>query len=280
MVSAETAKMAEANMVFMTEAAPPPSSGPRISFSADLSSSDSDGDFICINPLINLVVGKEEKDKNTSVKAGDFEFLSENVTNTQTMLSADELFSEGKLLPFWQVKHSEKLKNVTLKTKVEDEEEEEVHKVVKEEVVVNNKEQENNNNNNNRGSWFLDDDPSPRPPKCTVLWKELLRLKKQRTTTTTTTTTTTSSTRVSSLSPSSSSSSTSSSSSSIGDAVKKEEREKEGKRGKKGLERTRSVTMRIRPMIHVPVCTLSKSSAALPPLFPLRLQKNRVERRT
>lgn len=263
-------------MVIMTEAQPPPSSsGPRISFSADFSSSDSDGDFICINPLINLVVGKEEKDKSTTVKAGDFEFLSENVTNTQTMLSADELFSEGKLLPFWQVKHSEKLKNVTLKTKVEDEEEEEDRKVVKEDIVNNNKEQENNNNSNNRGSWFLDDDPSPRPPKCTVLWKELLRLKKQRTTTTTT-----SSTRVSSLSPSSSSSSTSSSSSSIGDAVKKEEKEKEGKRGKKGLERTRSVTMRIRPMIHVPVCTPSKSSAPLPPLFPLRLQKNRVERRT
>lgn len=268
MVSAETATMAEANMVFTTEAPP---SGPRISFSADLSSSDSDGDFICINP-VNLMVGKEDRDKS-SVKAGDFEFLSENVTNTQTMLTADELFSEGKLLPFWQVKHSEKLKNVTLKTKDCEnvEEGEEDHKVVKVEEIVNNKEQENNN----RGSWFLDDDPSPRPPKCTVLWKELLRLKKQRTTTTTN-----SATRASSLSPSSSSSSTSSSSSSIGDAVKKEERDKEVKRGKKGLERTRSVTMRIRPMIHVPVCTPSKSNAPLPPLFPLRLQKNRVERRT
>ncbi|KAG7555816.1 hypothetical protein ISN44_As11g019090 [Arabidopsis suecica] len=261
MVSAETATMAEAEQSL---------TGPRISFSADLSSSDSDGDFICINPVMNLIVGKEEKDK-TSVKAGDFEFLSENAT----MLSADELFSEGKLLPFWQVKHSEKLKNVTLKTKVEVEEEEEDQKVVKEEGLVHNNKEQENNNNNNRGSWFLDDDPSPRPPKCTVLWKELLRLKKQRTTTTTV-----SSTRVSSLSPSSSSSSTSSSSSSIGDAVKKEEREKEGKRGKKGLERTRSVTMRIRPMIHVPVCTPSKSSARLPPLFPIRLQKNRVERRT
>uniref|UniRef100_A0A1J3CL70 Uncharacterized protein n=1 Tax=Noccaea caerulescens TaxID=107243 RepID=A0A1J3CL70_NOCCA len=267
MVSAETARMAEANMVFMTAEAPPSLSGPRISFSADLSSSDSDGDFICINPD-NLMVRKEEKDKSLPVKAGDFEFLS----NTQTMLTADELFSEGKLLPFWQVKHSEKLQNVTLKTKVDKEED---NKVAKEEIVnSNSKEQENNNNN--RGSWFLDDDPSPRPPKCTVLWKELLRLKKQRTTTTTTN----SSTRASSLSPSSSSSSTSSSSSSIGDAVKKEEKEKDGKRGKKGLERTRSVTMRIRPMIHVPVCTPTKSSAPLPPLFPLRLQKNRVERRT
>ncbi|CAF1778259.1 hypothetical protein Bca4012_045746 [Brassica carinata] len=259
MVVAETA---EATMVFTTE-------GPRISFSADLSSSDSEGDYICINPE-NLLRGKEEQ-----VKAGDFEFLS----NTQTMLTAaDELFSEGKLLPFWQAKHSEKLQNVTLKTKVvdvdevevveEEEEEEEDRRVKKEETVHNStKEQENNN----RGSWFLDDDPSPRPPNCTVLWKELLRLKKQRNTKTTNTTTKASSTKASSLSPSSSSSSTSSSSSSIGDAVKEESE----KKGKKGLERTRSVTMRIRPMIHVPVCTPTK-----PPLFPLRLHKNRVEKRT
>ncbi|CAN8300629.1 unnamed protein product [Cochlearia groenlandica] len=240
---------------------PPPSCGPRISFSADLSSSDSDGEFICINPK-NL---KTEKDNRTSViKATDFEFLS----NTQTMLSPDELFSDGKLLPFWQINHfSDKLQNITLKTKPDKQEdkvvrEEKEDKVVREDIV---------NNNNNRGSWFLDDDPSPRPPKCTVLWKELLRLKKQRTNNTTI-----SSTRASSLSPSSSSSSTSSSSSSIGDAVKKEE--SEGKRGKKVLERTRSVTMRIRPIIHVPVVTPSKSSASLPPLFPLKFHKNRVER--
>ncbi|CAH8288679.1 unnamed protein product [Eruca vesicaria subsp. sativa] len=244
MVSAGTATMTDANMVFMMEEAPP--SGPRISFSADLSSSDSEGDYISINPK-NLLPRRQEqeKDKNSS-KAGDFEFLS----NTQTMLTADELFSEGKFLPFRQVKHSEKLQNVTLKTKQEEEE---------------RKEEKEQENNNNRGSWFLDDDPSPRPPKCTVLWKELLRLKKQR-----------SNTKASSLSPSSSSSSTSSSSSSIGDAVKKEEKEKEGKRGKKGLERTRSLSMRIRPMIHVPVCT----PPCKPPLFPLRLQKNRVERRS
>ncbi|KAJ0243858.1 hypothetical protein HA466_0198500 [Hirschfeldia incana] len=254
MVLAETA---EATMVFTTE-------GPRISFSADLSSSDSEGDYICINPD-----RLHQQQDRSSAKAGDFEFLSDN---TQTMLTAaDELFSEGKLLPFRQVKHPEKLQNVTLKTKVVvNEEEEEDRKVVKEETVHNTtKEIENNNN---RGSWFLDDDPSPRPPNCTVLWKELLRLKKQRNTKTTNTTTKgSSSTKASTLSPSSSSSSTSSSSSSIGDAVKEESE----KKGKKGLERTRSVTMRIRPMIHVPVCTPSK-----PPLFPLRLHKNRVEKRT
>ncbi|KAG2241243.1 hypothetical protein Bca52824_096774 [Brassica carinata] len=187
-VSAETSTMAIANTAFTMEA---PQSGPRISFSADLPSSDSDGDYICINPK-NLLLGKQEQDKS-SAKAGDFEFLS----STQTMLTADELFSEGKFLPFRQVKHSEKLQNVTSRTKAvaEEEEEQEDRKVAKEE--------ENVNNSSNRGSWFLDDDPSPRPPKCTVLWKELLRLKKQR-----------SNTKASSLSPSSSSSSTSSSSSS------------------------------------------------------------------
>ncbi|KAK3017911.1 hypothetical protein RJ639_002787 [Escallonia herrerae] len=96
------------------------------------------------------------------------------------MLSADELFFEGKLLPFWQTHHSEKLNKISLKTE-QTEERAKVEEVNKEET---------------RMSWFVDDDPSPRPPKCTVLWKELLRLKKQR---------------ASSLSPSSSSSSSSSS---------------------------------------------------------------------
>ncbi|CAF2103022.1 BnaA05g31310D [Brassica napus] len=221
----------------------PPLIGPRISFSADLSDG---GDFICISPVIC-----KELEKG-SVKVSDFEFLSENVT-PQRMHTADELFSEGKLLPFWQAKHSEKLKNVNLKTN----EEEESRNV---EVTMKS-------NNDNRVSWFIDEDPSPRPPKCTVLWKELLRLKKQRNSSASSSVRT-----VSSLSPSSSTSSSSS--------LEREEREKEGKRGKKGLERTRSASMRIRPMIHVPVCTPSKSSVPLPPLFPLSLKKNRAEKRT
>ncbi|KAL1211793.1 hypothetical protein V5N11_023783 [Cardamine amara subsp. amara] len=239
----------------------PPLLGPRISFSADLSE---DGDFICISPVM---CKEREKDVvKGSVKASDFEFLSENVS-PQSMLTADELFSEGKLLPFWQVKHSDKLKNITLKTNEEEEEEEEKNRKV--EVTMKNKDQENNNIN--KVSWFIDEDPSPRPPKCTVLWKELLRLKKQRNSSSSSSVRT-----VSSLSPSSSTSS----SSSLEDAAKKEEKEKEGKRGKKGLERTRSASMRIRPMIHVPICTPTKSSVPLPPLFPVGLKKNRVERRT
>ncbi|KAJ4870432.1 Uncharacterized protein Rs2_47957 [Raphanus sativus] len=198
----------------------PPLIGPRISFSDG-------GDFFCISPVTCKELEKEVV--KGSVKVSDFEFFSENAS-PQRMHTADELFSEGKLIPFWQEKHSEKLKNVNLRT---NEEEEENH-----------------------------EDPSPRPPKCTVLWKELLRLKKQR------------SSR-SSLSPSSSTSS----SSSLEEAAAKRE-EKEGKRGKKGLERTRSTSMRIRPMMHVPVCTPSKSSVPLRPLFPLALRKNRVEKIT
>ncbi|KAG7630214.1 hypothetical protein ISN44_As03g005770 [Arabidopsis suecica] len=234
---------------------PPPLLGPRISFSSDLSDG---GDFICITP----VMCKEDIVKG-SVKVSDFEFLSSENVSPQRMLTADELFSEGKLLPFWQVKHSEKLKNITLKTNEEEEAE-------KRKVEVKKKDQEINNRDN-RVTWFIDEDPSPRPPKCTVLWKELLRLKKQRNPSSSPVTART----VSSLSPSSSTSS----SSSLEDAAKREEKEKEGKRGKKGLERTRSASMRIRPMIHVPICTPSKSSLPLPPLFPLSLKKNRVERR-
>ncbi|CAF1937900.1 unnamed protein product [Brassica napus] len=225
----------------------PPLIGPRISFSADLSDG---GDFICISPVIC-----KELEKG-SVKVSDFEFLSENVT-PQRMHTADELFSEGKLLPFWQAKHSEKLKNVNLKTNEEEEQSRNG-----EVTMMKSRDQESN-----RVSWFIDEDPSPRPPKCTVLWKELLRLKKQRNSASSSSVRT-----VSSLSPSSSTSSSSS--------LEREEREKEGKRGKKGLERTRSASMRIRPMIHVPICTPSKSSVPLPPLFPLSLKKNRAEKRT
>ncbi|KAJ6911026.1 hypothetical protein NC652_021615 [Populus alba x Populus x berolinensis] len=216
-------------------------SSPRISFSAEFLD---DKNFISISPSPQV-----EKDKETErekARNAEFEFLSSKMSS-QTMLTADELFYEGRLLPFRQMQHSEKLNKVSLKTKNAEEEEE----VSKEEPRV----------------WFVDDDPSPRPPKCTVLWKELLRLKKQR---------------ASSLSPSSSSSSTSSSSSSLADIATKEEGkrgsgngEKHVKRIKKGLERTRSASMRIRPMINVPICTQMKSSA-LPPLFPLK--KGRLER--
>ncbi|XWS09007.1 hypothetical protein CRYUN_Cryun40dG0048600 [Craigia yunnanensis] len=228
-------------------------SSPRISFSADFID---ENNFIYINPHSQNQEKEQEKDQmeikdRDKARVADFEFLSSNVSS-HAMLTADELFFEGKLLPFWQTQHSKKLNKISLKTKDAEEEEEE--------EVINKEE--------SRVSWFVDDDPSPRPPKCTVLWKELLRLKKHR---------------ASSLSPSSSSSSTSSSSSSLTDIVTAEEAGKERsgnsdkhvKRIRKGLERTRSASIRIRPMIHVPICTQVKSSA-LPPLFPLT--KGRIDR--
>jgi len=222
---------------------------PRISFSAEFLD---ENNFISIspNPLYRTERDQEKEQHEKTKNTDQFEFLSNiNVSDKNTVLSADELFFEGKILPFWQMQHLEKLNKINLK---EEEEEEEVI-----EVVVDNKE----DNNNSRVNWFVDDDPSPRPPKCTVLWKELLRLKKQR---------------ASSLSPSSSSSSSSSNGSSLGDVAAKEgSKNKENqhvKRIKKGLERTRSATIRIRPMINVPICTQMKNSA-LPPLFPLKKGK-------
>ncbi|CAK8573738.1 unnamed protein product [Lathyrus sativus] len=238
-------------------------SSPRISFSAEFLD---ENNFITISPNPLYKEKDQEKDHHEKTKNTDqFEFLSNNnMSSNSTVLSADELFFEGKILPFWQMQHLEKLNKINLKAKdveveIEGEEEEGgEHEEEVIEVVVNNKE------DSSRVNWFVDDDPSPRPPKCTVLWKELLRLKKQR---------------ASSLSPSSSSSSSSSNASSLGDAAAKEgSRNKENqhvKRIKKGLERTRSATIRIRPMVNVPICTQMKNSA-LPPLFPLK--KGKLER--
>lgn len=220
------------------------SSCPRISFSADFLD---ENDFITISPNEHH---DQKMECDQKARNADFEFLSNNVSS-HTMLTADELFFEGKLLPFWQKQHAERLNKIRLNTKDDEIGEEEEEVVNKEET---------------RGNWFVDDDPSPRPPKCTVLWKELLRLKKQR---------------ASNLSPSSSSSSSSSSNSfadvATADPEKKAmgNKEKYMKRIKKGLERTRSASIRIRPMINVPICTQMKNSA-LPPLFPLR--KGRLDR--
>lgn len=217
-------------------------SSPRISFSADFLD---ENNFISICP--NPQAEKKEREKAFNA---EFEFLSGNL-KSQNMITADELFSEGKLLPFWQMHHSEKLNKISLKTENSEE-------------VTDGKEM--NNKEETRISWFLDDDPSPRPPKCTVLWKELLKLKKQR---------------ASTLSPSSSSSSSSSRGSQVDMPPVDERKERVGprdktvKRIKKGLDRARSTSMRIRPMINVPICTQGKNSA-LPPLFSIR--KGRLER--
>ncbi|MFS7930005.1 hypothetical protein Hanom_Chr04g00339071 [Helianthus anomalus] len=207
--------------------APPATSSARISFSAEFLD---DANFICINP--------HDKDKEKEkAKTGEFEFLSNNLAAPTTMLTADELFFEGKLLPFRQKQCLEKLAKISLKT-------ENVNEISKaKEVKIEE---------TNRMTWFIDEDPSPRPPKCTVLWKELLRLKKQK---------------ASSLSPSSSTSSSSSASSFDEESNKKE---KQIKRSKKGLERTRSTGIKIRPMVNLPVYTHGGRSNSLPPLFTFR----------
>ncbi|KAG6424812.1 hypothetical protein SASPL_115232 [Salvia splendens] len=207
----------------LTDPTPVPA---RISFSADFLD---DANFISISPK-----DRDQKDTPTRT-AADFEFLSGDAN--PNMITADELFSEGKLLPFWQ---SQPLHKLNLKTTDSD--------------APPPQQTVNADDDQRRISWFLDDDPSPRPPKCTVLWKELLRLKKQRSST---------------LSPSLSSSSSSSSSSSAEEERKKGGNNKAASKVKKGLERTRSVNIRIRPMINVPICTAARSTA-LPPLFPAR----------
>ncbi|CAL1396828.1 unnamed protein product [Linum trigynum] len=270
-------------------------SSPRISFSAEFLD---ENNFISISPNHHHRPNNESENQKpplspspirTAASAAadlQFEFLSNSgpTAGHSKMLTADELFFEGKLLPFWQMQQSERLNKISLKCH-EDAENPAVARAGKEDAPPTP-------TATRAVNWFVDDDPSPRPPKCTVLWKELLRLKKQR--------------PASSLSPSSSSSSTSSSSSSLADAaVAAAEEKKEGKSGrsdcnnkkisskegsnnnnqvkraaKKGLERTRSASIRIRPMINVPICSQMKSTAhssALPPFFPIK--KNRVVER-
>lgn len=244
--------------------AEPVISGPRISFSSEFLD---ENNFISICPQTRADKDqqqqqqqqKRETDRASSRNTDHFEFLSGNLTTK--MITADELISEGKLLPFWQMHHAEKLNKLSLK--------QDNHNNNSNNSVANEagpgKEAEQSNDQDRRISWFLDDDPSPRPPKCTVLWKELLRLRKQRPST---------------LSPSSSSSSSSSSGRSVATEIPSTDERKKGignreKVGnnnrvmKKGLERTRSASIRIRPMINVPICTQTKSSS-LPPLFPIR----------
>ncbi|XP_022958805.1 uncharacterized protein LOC111459965 [Cucurbita moschata] len=231
-----------------------PNSSPRISFSSEFLD---ENDFISITPNSHLereqeISERQKEDRSEKLAwSADFEFLS-NKVSSHSMITADELFFDGKLLPFWQMQQAERLNKISLKSSKD------VDKQGLVDIEVNKKAE-------NKVNWLLDDDPSPRPPKCTVLWKELLRLKKQRAS--------------SALSPSSSSSS-SSSSKSMADAPKTEEgttrnKEKNIKRIKKGLERTRSGSIRIGPMINVPICTQLKSSV-LPPLFPLK--KGRFDR--
>ncbi|XP_057771761.1 uncharacterized protein LOC130991518 [Salvia miltiorrhiza] len=210
-------------------------SSARISFSSEFLD-ESNFITICPNPEAEREE-QEAAERGRAPRPGvDFEFLSGNLTS---MIAADELFSEGKLRPFWQIHRAEKLDRISAKPEGSGE-------------AVVGFEPGKKDHEESRVRWFVDDDPSPRPPKCTVLWKELLKLKKQRPST---------------LTPSSSSSSSSSSSRAEARGEAGRSSEKCSKRMKK--EKTRSVSIRIRPVLNVPICTQAKN-AALPPLFSLR----------
>ncbi|RYR37440.1 hypothetical protein Ahy_A09g042327 [Arachis hypogaea] len=132
-------------------------SSPRISFSAEFLD---ENNFISISPNPEYERDNEEKkegaaerggakNSNNNNNAADFEFLSNNVSNNNnTVLTADELFFEGKLLPFWQMQHLEKLSKINLKAKEgeEEEDDDEDEELEEEVVVVNN----NNNSSNNK----------------------------------------------------------------------------------------------------------------------------------
>ncbi|XP_060182062.1 uncharacterized protein LOC132611692 [Lycium barbarum] len=220
-----------------------PMSSPRISFSSEFLD---EKNFICITP--NEQAEKERKYQQERARsAAEFEFLSNKLTS-EKMITADELFFEGKLRPYWQMHYAEKLNKISLKTEHAEEE------------ILNNTEVKSKEETRPI-NWFIDEDPSPRPPKCTVLWKELLRLKHKR---------------ASSLSPCSSTSSSSSSSSLADISVPDHEKskvqgikEKHVKRIKKDLERSKSESLRVRPVIHMPICTQGKNTAR-PPLFSLK----------
>ncbi|KAL3648943.1 hypothetical protein CASFOL_005346 [Castilleja foliolosa] len=212
-----------------------PSSGRRIYFSSDFLD-ESEFISICPNPEKERRED-EQRARAKNVKATEFEFLSGNSSN---MLPADELFCQGNLIPFCQTHQPKKLNRVALKPK--NHADADVGKDGphgKKQHIIDNEEK-------NRISWFIDDDPSPRPPKCTVLLKELLRLKKQR-------------------SPSSSSSS-----SALSDDGRKE------RVNKKSGERKRTGNIRIRPVINVPICSQAKNTA-LTPISALR-KSSRSER--
>ncbi|WMV34253.1 hypothetical protein MTR67_027638 [Solanum verrucosum] len=217
-----------------------PNSGPRISFSSEFLD---EKNFISICPN-----SQPEKKREKELNAAEFEFLSSNFT-TGNMTTADELIFEGKLLPYWQIHHAEKLNKISLKTEHAEEQ-------------VNEKQGNSKEEQSRPVNWFIDEDPSPRPPTCTVLWKELLRLKKQKQ-------------RPSSLSPSSSSSSSSSSANSEISPTDESKEKHVVDKIKKRLERSKSATIRVRPLINVPICRQGKNNA-IPPIFPIK--KGRVER--
>ncbi|KAL5995957.1 hypothetical protein ACLOJK_026030 [Asimina triloba] len=209
-------------------------SSPRISFSLDLAGA----------PPPVVVEGHKICDP-------DFEFLSgggDAGAGMEAMLTADELFFEGQLLPFRQTQGIQKLEKMTLGTKDD-------HDHDQDQEGGKAMDGGDHEVGRRRVSWFVDDDPSPRPPKCTVLWKELLRLRKQQ--------------------PTSTAAAQGSLVGTCGKGEKSEacggdQKQQHAKRVKKGLERTRSASVRLRPVVHVPICSTQGKSNAFPMLLALK----------
>lgn len=125
---------------------------PRISFSQDLI----DGDELS---SINVPRDHNAELKVDGEDGSDFEFIVLNTggtSNKHKMLSADELFFQGRMLCLDQI-HRMSL----------DDEKEKASQEIKQLGRIDPR--------------YVDDDPSPRPPKCIGgRWRELLRLKRQQ----------------------------------------------------------------------------------------------------
>ncbi|KAK4759208.1 hypothetical protein SAY87_022339 [Trapa incisa] len=255
---------------------------PRISFSADHcnGNSSSSAAFISLATPTPQLTSLRNLQRATSewydTDKTEFEFLSAaNSTLYSNILTADELFSEGKLLPFWQAHHSNNRPTcsataITSGTSpgpagVEGEMLEKGHRAAARQVA------DECGSGRTVSVWYMDDDLSPRPPKCTVLWKELLRLRNRPIPST-------------EVNIQSHERREAASGGDGGGGSRNRDKGDVNKRVNKGLERTRSGSLRIRPMINVPICstlkgttTSSSSTYALyPPLFPTK--KGRLER--
>ncbi|XP_051126159.1 uncharacterized protein LOC127248054 [Andrographis paniculata] len=97
----------------------------------------------------------------------EFEFHSGKFTD---MATADKLFSKGKILPSYNLTHPvQKIENISIKPE---------RKLPPPPPFLQPRRIDNDNNT--RINWIVfEDDPSPRPPKCSILLKELFKLGKR-----------------------------------------------------------------------------------------------------
>lgn len=138
-------------------------SQPRISFSADFP--DEDEGFISLIPNSGIELNHRPR------CAAEFEFRSSIKPSSEAMAAADELFSDGRMLPIWQISNFKKLNEISRLRTGQEKKTESGHKAA-EEIISSNAVS---------FCFVQEDDPSPRPPKCTtVLLREFLRFRKQR----------------------------------------------------------------------------------------------------